>query len=230
MSAIEAYAQLLKTAASGERPHSIIPGRTTASKRGTVGTLAPTSNPTRVDPLEEEEQPKPKALKAPRAPKASKAPGAPKVDISFSVKVGSQQNVTAQPSYATQPPAAAQGSTGANVDGAFQPDNQVGGSYGNTTLPEERDSMRTPALPFGDNGDSEYVGDIKISTELQRAFRKFAEPQAELPVAEEPPTTEEQELQKLLQSMKQQNPSFYETKVAHLLPPKLAASKKKKRC
>ncbi len=41
MSAIDAYRRMVKTAASDERPHTMLPGRTTVSKRGSTGTIAP---------------------------------------------------------------------------------------------------------------------------------------------------------------------------------------------
>ena len=209
MSAIDAYRRMVKTAASDERPHTMLPGRTTVSKRGSTGTIAPKIKKKKV--AAEEEEPTgvtPIVVRAPGAPKA------PKVDISFTVKVGAQQSITEQPAgYGPQPAAAAQGNTGTQVDGAFQPDSRIGGSYGTTSLPMERDSMRTPALPFGDNGDSEYVGDIKISAELRRALGKFAAPQPALPEPEEDDPSNK-DLQGLLHNMKKSNKAFYEKQAA----------------
>ncbi len=211
MSAIDTYARFLKTAASAERPHTMLPGRTTVSKRGSTGTIAPKVKKKKVVP--EEELPE-------VVPTVVSAPGAPKVDISFSVKVGAAQEVNPSPRNVP----IAQRNTGAQVDGSFTPDSRIGGGYGTTTLPEETDVMRTPALPGGEDDYVGYVGDVKISSVVMRALRKVAEPQPALPLIEDPVVAppdpkaiEEEELQQLLQNMKEQNPSFYGTKVAHLL-------------
>lgn len=192
MSAIDAYRRMVKTAASGERTHRMLPGRTTKSGRGSTGSI---------DLNVPEEDPENVTVTV--APPKRKLLGDSPVGVSVTIKVGEQQC-----------------NTGAAVDGAFRPDNRVGGGYGTTTLPTERDSMRTPALPGGGNGDSEYVGDIKISEIANRIFQKIAEAQPPLPLPEDPesamsvappaiPEDEEAELQELLKRMKQQNSEFY---------------------
>ena len=229
MSATEVYSQLLKIAASGERPHEMLPGRTTKSGRGKTGTVL-----LQPKPKVQAKRKKKDAYVAPPAVNEDpvedapavavvKAPGAPKVDINFSVKVGAAQDVGTLPNLDPQRRPMPQGNTAAQVDGSFQPDNNVSGGYGTTTLSEEPNLMRTPAVPGGEDDYGGYVGDIKISSLLVRALKKVAEPQPLLPEAAEqevaPPdakAVEEQELQQLLQQMKQQNPAFYAQQAAKL--------------
>jgi len=194
MTAFDEYMQLLKTAASGERPHNMLPGRTTKSMRDPQGPMSPpTFNET-------EYVTEPEEVKAPKVnvvtPDPAKSPEAPKVDISFSVKVGSQQT-------APDPR-----NTGAHVNSAFMPAGQVGGSYGNTTLAEEESLMQTPALPSGTDGTIGPVGNIRVANLLagemgRQALAKAAVTKPSAPV---PPGqySEEQQLQKLLQDMRRE--------------------------
>jgi len=89
----------------------------------------------------------------------------PKLDLSFSIKL-------------------AQSNTGAYVDGAFIADNRATGGYGTTTLPEEEELMRTPALPGGDEDAAMDVSNIKISNVGDFVLRKMAA-QAPLPTPED---------------------------------------------
>lgn len=186
---LDDYMQLLKTAASGERAHAILPGRTSKSKRSSQGTVA-TDIVTKTTKTVAEPEEKP--VITPQVVTTTTPAGAPKVDINFSVKVGSAQ---------TDPKPR---NTRARVDSTFMPS---GSSYESEPLLEEGSLMRTPALPGGSNSSLETVGDIKTATateELKRLLAKAAIIKPSEPAP--PPETfeEEQGLQRLLQDVKQE--------------------------
>ncbi len=145
----------------------MLPGRTTDSPRRE--TTSATSESDEKDTPEKE-----RAVVAPT----------PKLDLSFSIKLGQAGRGLLGKS--------AQRNTGARVDGSFNPSTNVGGSYGNTTLPEEESLMRTPALPEGTLEDGTYVADVKVSSVVIDTIRKYAEPQPLVPRPDgpEPPRSQ----------------------------------------
>lgn len=186
-----------KLAASGERAHDILPGRTTRTVRTSGGTRRPAETIAVVVPQEEDsETPKKSPKNSTKTPNSNATDemspvisGMPKLDLNFSVKLGSYQP---KPS-----PLAAllklgevrntreQVNTGARVTGAFSPSASVGGDYGYNALPEEESLMRTPALPEGED-EGDYVTSVKVSSKIARlVLKKVAVAQPPLPLPEE---------------------------------------------
>jgi hypothetical protein len=188
MTAFDEYMQLLKTAASGERPHTMLPGRTDKSKKGSQGTVTTQTTRETTKTTKAEDEP----VVTPQVVTTTTPAGAPKVDINFSVKVGSDQ---------TDP---AGHNTRARVDSSFMPSGQVGGSFGDEPLLEEGNLMRTTALPGGANSGAETVGDIRTASELQQVLAKAAVTKPSEVVPVEGSFDEEKRLQQLLQAVRQE--------------------------
>jgi len=194
---------LMKVAASGERPHEYLPGRTSKTVRSGKGTrrpvkeapVQPTMSMATAEP-EEPESPKVKKPKAPRKQKPAAAPtvevatgpGGPKLDLQFSIKLGSEGSPirVAREKLATKPSTY----TGARVDGGFDPSPQVTGDYGHSMLSEEENLMKTPALPDGE-AEGVPMMNVKVSTIVDKVLQKVAAPQPTVPIPDEVyPTTQ----------------------------------------